>query len=226
MRLLFVCTGNMCRSPLAERLTLAWAHEDLGADSAQVWIASAGTDAQPGRPMETRSARALMELGGTPDGFLARDLEPGMAEATDLVLTMTRRHRNKVLKRSPRAMRWTFALAEAAALLPLADTAGVSRLPLDQRAGALAARLNAARPQRPATAADDIPDPIGQPQAFHSEVGARVAGCLEPLAQLLFAPVLQIPTPRPAVQMGPATVAMPLALPPLPPLRRGTLVNR
>jgi protein-tyrosine phosphatase len=219
MRLLFICTGNMCRSPLAERLTSSWAHDALGAQAAGISVRSAGTDAQPGRAMEARSARALVDLGGDPTGFVARELVRTEAEDADLVLTMTRRHRNKVIKGAPRAMRWTFTLAEAAALIPLADTEGITALPLPERAAALAERLNAARSRRVSDVQDDVQDPIGQPQSVHSDVARQIADCLEPLTELLFAPVPAPRDLRPPMQAGPSTVARPLMLPPLPPPR-------
>jgi protein-tyrosine phosphatase len=220
MRLMFVCTGNMCRSPLAERLTSAWAQAALGAHAAQVRVSSAGTDAPVGRPMEARSARALADLGGSSDGFTARELRLGQAEGMDLVLTMTRRHRNKVLKGSPRAMRSTFTLAEAAALLPLADTTGIADLPVAERAAALAGRLNTARPRRATGDQDDIADPIGQSQAVHTEIARQIAAHLEPLAALLFAPAPRPAAVRPPAQLGPSTVARPMVLPPVRPAGR------
>jgi protein-tyrosine phosphatase len=220
MRLLFVCTGNMCRSPLAERLTRVRAERALGDAAGQVQVSSAGTDARPGAAMETRSARALAELGGSAHGFTARELVRGQAEDADLVLTMTRRHRNKVLKGSPRAMRWTFTLAEAAALVPLADTTGIAGLPLAERASALATRLNAARIRRTAGEQDDVLDPIGRPQQVHREVAAHIAACLEPLTDLLLAPLPPAPSARPPLQDGPSTVARPFLLPPVRPVGR------
>src|SRR3954466_14540445 len=97
MRLLFVCTGNICRSPLAERLAAAWAEQSLGAGAARVHIWSAGTEGRDGKPMDAKSASALSRLGGDPTGFKARTFVPDMADVADLVLTMTRRHRRLVL---------------------------------------------------------------------------------------------------------------------------------
>ena len=97
MRLLFVCTGNRCRSPLAERLAARWAAELLGPRAGEVTTLSAGTAATAGEPMEERSARALSELGGDPRGVAARILTPADVESADLVLTMTREHRRRVL---------------------------------------------------------------------------------------------------------------------------------
>ena len=63
MRILFVCTGNMCRSPLAERLTTSRAERSLGAWAARVHVDSAGTDAVDGRGMDGRSAQVLAAEG-------------------------------------------------------------------------------------------------------------------------------------------------------------------
>jgi protein-tyrosine phosphatase len=186
VRILFICTGNMCRSPLAERLTSAWAEHMLGAEATAVHVRSVGTDAVEGREMDRRSARALAELGGSAAGFTSRTLGPGETEDADLVLTMTRRHRHNVLKEAPRALRRTFTLPEAAALLRLVDTTGLEGLPLDGRALGLASLLDGARRVRPASAQDDVSDPIGRPYRVHQDVAAHISESLVPLADVLF----------------------------------------
>ncbi|MGY1914962.1 arsenate reductase/protein-tyrosine-phosphatase family protein [Blastococcus sp. SYSU DS0973] len=205
MRLLFVCTGNICRSPLAERLATAWADQRLGSVAANVYIASAGTDALDGRAMDKRSAAALTGLGGDPSGFAARTLVPEMATHADLVLTMTRRQRRLVLADAPRALRHTFTLPEAADLLQTADLRGLTELPLHTRARELAVRLNAGRAHRMSIEADDVNDPIGHSGSVHKEVGARIARKLRPLADILFAEGAagQQWSPRPAMRQLP-----------------------
>jgi protein-tyrosine phosphatase len=90
MHLLFVCTGNICRSPPAERLTRAYAeHHGLSAMTAS----SAGIRAVVGYGMEPTAARVLIELGGDPRGFRARQLSTAMVDEADLVLTMSIRQR-------------------------------------------------------------------------------------------------------------------------------------
>jgi protein-tyrosine phosphatase len=186
MRLLFVCTGNICRSPLAERLATSWAEQSLGAGAATVHIRSAGTDALDGKSMDKRSAAALVDLGGDPTGFVAQTIHPRMADEADLVLTMTRRHRRLVLAQAPRAMRHTFTLPEAADLLRTADLRGIADLPLRQRARELAVRLNDGRARRRGHDSDDVFDPIGESSGVHRQVADRISRKLRPLADVLF----------------------------------------
>lgn len=187
MHLLLVCTGNICRSPVAERLTSRWAAQKLGDGASEFLVSSAGTDVVDGHPMHEFSAQALSALGGDPAGFTARSLVPGEAEDADLVLTMTRRQRHVVLRDAPRAMQRTFTLPEAAGLLDAADLTGLTQLPLDQRGRELARRLSAARRRRASWPVDDVRDPIGHPAAVHAAVAGEVARFLEPITTVLFA---------------------------------------
>ena len=215
MRILFVCTGNMCRSPLAERLTSAWVDQRLGSAASAVHVYSAGTDAHDGRSMDGRSAQALSELGGDSTGFTYRLLLRGEAENADLVLSMSRRHRHTLLKHAPRALRWTFTLPEAASLLELVETRGIETLPLPDRAQELALRLNAARARRRSSREDDVPDPIGRPLEEHRQVAEQIKTCLDPLMKVLLAPAV-------AVHRSPMGRSGFLpALPPVPPVRAG-----
>ena len=202
MDLLFVCTGNLCRSPLAERLLRSWAERDLGAAADRLRIAIAGTAAVAG-PMDERSAQALRELGGDPAGASGRPVTPELSAGADLVLTMTREQRRAVLQVDPRGLRRVFTLAEASGLLGLADRTGLALLPPDERARELAARLNGARAYRPGGPDDDIRDPIGQPLEAHREVAARIAEELRPLADVLLAPARGPRLPRRPTPVGP-----------------------
>ena len=114
-------------------------------------------------PMDERSATALRELGGEPDGACARQLRRGEATDADLVLTMTREHREAVLQYDPRALRRVFTLAEASELLSGIDRSGLTLLPADQRARELAARLDAARAHRTGAPPTTSPTRSGGP---------------------------------------------------------------
>jgi protein-tyrosine phosphatase len=146
--------------------------------------------------MDPDTAAALIELGSDSAGFKARDFTRELAEDADLVLTMTRDQRRTVLEASPRGLRRTFTLTEAADLLRRADLAGLSLLPLAARARELGRRLDAARAGRPTGSSDDIADPIGQRAEVHQEVAELVATALRPLADVLFTSVrVQLPAP-------------------------------
>lgn len=91
-RVLFVCTGNICRSPLAEAL-LRRAVEERGLD---VVVASAGTGAWEGAPASEGALLVGLEHDLDLSGHRARLLSRELLEQSDLVLTMARHHRARV----------------------------------------------------------------------------------------------------------------------------------
>ncbi|MFW3172530.1 hypothetical protein [Geodermatophilus sp. CPCC 206100] len=200
MRILFVCTGNLCRSPLAEGLALAWARESLAnsPELAVVDISSAGLAAVPGREMDPHAAEALRRHEAPHPVFRSRPFSSELAEDADLVFTMTRDQRSAVLRAVPRGLRRTFTLTEAAALLSHADRTGLALMPLTSRARELGRRLDVARAGRTTSDQDDTPDPVGKTAAMHDSVAVRVATALRPLADVLFTSVRsELRTPEP-----------------------------
>ncbi|TFV53712.1 hypothetical protein [Blastococcus sp. TF02A-35] len=179
---LLVCTGNICRSALAERLGSAYLHERLGDLVADVRLTSAGTQAVVGSEMHPLSALVLNGFGAEPGAFRAQQLIERHPAEADLILTMTRTHRRDVLAMAPRGLSRTFTLREAAGLLDLvppdADLAGDT---FRERARHLVAALATARSRRGAGAEDDVRDPIGKSAEVHEEVGELIAGALLPL---------------------------------------------
>lgn len=170
---------------MAERLTLAWMATACGRET-EARAFSAGLEAREGQPMDPRSADALTLLGGDPSGFASRRFAAAMAEDADLVLTMTRGQRRSVLAVTPRGLRRTFTLSEAAALLSRADLGGLAEeQSLQERARLLAGRLDAARAFRATSPADDIPDPIQRPGRVHRAVAHLIAEALKPLVATL-----------------------------------------
>ncbi len=93
MRILFVCTGNTCRSPLAEaiaRRILA----DAGKDN--VIVESAGTNAWDGSPASDEALLVGVERNIDLSGHRSRRLTPEMIEKVDLVLVMSPEHLTRV----------------------------------------------------------------------------------------------------------------------------------
>lgn len=114
VRILVVCTGNVCRSPYIERRLQAALDESWGVR--RVHVESAGTLALTGWPMEPAAEVRLVNAGGTATGFVARDLTRELIERADLIITATREHRSKVVQADPKALRRTHALADLAQL--------------------------------------------------------------------------------------------------------------
>lgn len=89
MRLLFVCTGNTCRSPLAEALARREAIErGLG----DVEVASAGTSAWEGAPASDGALLVALERGLDLSGHRAQQLTRELVQAHDVVLAMGPHH--------------------------------------------------------------------------------------------------------------------------------------
>jgi len=91
--ILLVCTGNICRSPLAEAL-LRRTLEQRGVDG--VSVTSAGTGAWDGAPASEGAYLVGLERGLDLSGHRARLLTRELVEEADLILTMARHHRARV----------------------------------------------------------------------------------------------------------------------------------
>jgi protein-tyrosine phosphatase len=178
-RILTVCIGNVCRSPVAERLLRLHLGEAVRAGS--LVVESAGVGAMAGHEVHELALAQLTRLGGSGDGFVARQIMKDHVTQADLVLTATVEVRTKTLREEPRAMKRTFTLAEFAAVCEASWDADV---PTVQDLVAFAAANRALA----ADAALDIDDPMGRSEAVHSDVAdqidrhvRRIAGRLGPL---------------------------------------------
>ena len=90
-RILTVCTGNICRSPMAEyALREALAQEGL---DEHVEVASAGTSGwEVGNPIDPRAGELLHRHGIATDAHRARQMDDAELQAADLVLTLDHDH--------------------------------------------------------------------------------------------------------------------------------------
>ena len=113
LNILVVCTGNICRSPLAEKLLQA----RLTAAGISAIVTSAGTRAMMDHPMTDEAAFLATQYGAEPTLHAAQQLTADRIAAADLVLTASREHRGEVVSRYPRANRYAYTLNQFARLV-------------------------------------------------------------------------------------------------------------
>ncbi len=189
--ILFVCTGNICRSSTAEIVTRSLLVYRLGASATAFAVDSAGTAAIPGARMATGSLTALCDLGARRAAwsFQARELDAGMVVAADLVLAAERCHRQQIVTLEPSALGKTFCLREFVRLLD-----GVDRhdLPVDPVLHACAAVALARRRRgmtgRVREADDALQDPVAHTLSAHQQSVATIAAISRQLVEVLTPP--------------------------------------
>jgi sulfate adenylyltransferase len=116
IRVLFVCTANICRSPYLELR----ARQLLGSDSG-VEVSSAGTRGFDAEPVSDTMDAEFARYGTDVTTFRSRVVTGGMIDEADLVLTAEAAHRTRLLEERPAAFRKIFTLGqfvESAAAAP------------------------------------------------------------------------------------------------------------
>jgi protein-tyrosine phosphatase len=181
---LFVCTGNICRSPIGERLFQSRISRD-----ADVSVTSAGTGALEGWGIDHPSALALRELGVAPEGHAGRRLTREIVEQSDLVLTAERAHRTAVVRMESSSSWRTFTLREFGRLAAHVPLISEIHDPDDLRNRV--AEITAQRGLQ-ATAGgpglDDIGDPFGGAVDIARRTAAQVSEAVDTAIRALGLP--------------------------------------
>ncbi|MGH2740773.1 MAG: hypothetical protein ACRDH6_09875 [Actinomycetota bacterium] len=178
---LIVCTGNICRSPIAEGIFVERSKRLL--DGA-VRVSSAGTWAVPGREPMPEAVGVARELGVDIGALESTRVSEELLERSDLVLTMTQEQRDEIIALVPTAAAKTFTLKELAALLdPMGAPSSANRT----QALAQIAEAHRRRTEETVTIADDeITDPLGLSIAAYRAVASEIANRIDALVHLLF----------------------------------------
>lgn len=98
-QLLFICTGNICRSPMAAALLRNLLPHDTP------WrVASAGLAAMAGNPASCFAQQAVMEYGGDLSAHRSRQLTTALVTGSDLILVMTAQHKQVIHRCFPEGL--------------------------------------------------------------------------------------------------------------------------
>ena len=114
-QLLFVCTANVCRSPMMQFSF----QEEQDLDEQELTVGSAGIDAPSGHAMCGVGSGIITPLHGAPDfveRHAATQLTPGLLSASHLIIAPGRSERGLLAQREPGARSRTFTLGEAVEL--------------------------------------------------------------------------------------------------------------
>jgi protein-tyrosine phosphatase len=179
-----LCTGNVHRSALAASLLRQWADWYLSHDLAGVVsVASAGFAAPVGTPMGDRVLTIARALGADGSSHRAAQVDDPLLAGADLVLVASRRQLEKVLNRTPSAVRKTFTIREAGRIAEGMEAAPPAS-PDDLRH--VVQRLADLRAGAARETDDDIIDPQGLGEAAYLQLVQEEVGALARLAAPLF----------------------------------------
>jgi protein-tyrosine-phosphatase len=161
---LFVCTANQARSPMAEviaRSTL----DRLGVDG---WVSSAGFH-EGGRPATTDARAVMAERGLDLSRHVSRQVGPEMVTGADLVVTMTVDHTLRLATLVPGCQDWTMPLRE------LARAATSGPMSVDQVHAWVRDTAGRRRPEMLLSREDlDVADPAGRGRAAFERTAAEL----------------------------------------------------
>ncbi|MDJ0313992.1 low molecular weight phosphatase family protein [Arthrobacter sp. H35-D1] len=176
-RVLTVCTGNICRSPMAERLLQS--ELDIAAPNVFA-VESAGTAAMVGSDMEPHIEGFVRVLGASSEGFAARQLTREILDKQDLVLALTREHRSRIVEIHPGLLKKTFTLRELARVLPHIDGArGVH--PAERWELAIPLAMRSRTLHRAAAEDDDVVDPYRRGDKVFEEMRQQLVPAVQAL---------------------------------------------
>jgi protein-tyrosine phosphatase len=174
--ILLVCTGNICRSPMAEAIL----RRHLAAQGVEARVTSAGT-MNWARPPTDEAIAVMNEHGLDIVAHRSRPLSAEILAGADLVLGMTRTHVDVVSTQGGDSVGTrTFLVGEAARLAERIGPRGH-----DESVASWVQRLDAARDTRHGRAVDEVADPVGESIDFYRLTATTLDRHLRALAPLL-----------------------------------------
>lgn len=185
--LLTVCTGNICRSPLAQ-LVLSSGLADLPG----VRVHSAGIAALEGVGMPEPALRLAETHGFDGRAHRGQQVTASLLGDADLILAMSREHRRAIVTLAPASVRRTFTIRELANLIPVAeaqlDDSATTSDDMDAaltEAVVLAARLRGTVPPVADPEDLDVIDPYQRSEATYRRAYDELAPAAERVVAFL-----------------------------------------
>lgn len=183
-RILTVCTGNIARSPLAEKLL------EKTLPAADVEVASAGTHAHSGTEVPKEQLKWGERLGAEGlENHRPQRVNAELVEAADLVLGMDRGHRKRLVRMAPAASRKVFTIREFAHLAPHVTPEEAARHiqaaenPLVGAVRAVAAKRGTVPPAKKEDL--DVVDPFGRSGLTYRRSARELAPAVEVVSAYL-----------------------------------------
>ena len=175
MHVLMVCTGNLCRSPMAEAV-FRGAVERRGCD---VTVSSVGTWAYDGNPATAEAVEVVRSRGMDLSAHRSRALAREALEQADVIVAMTSVHRREILDIDPSVDRKVVLMKELVEMALEGELPATSERRLERL-------LGAKRPE--CRRALDLDDPIGKPVGAYERTVAQIELGVEVLVDALCGP--------------------------------------
>lgn len=180
MKVLFVCTGNICRSPMGELMFPLFFHDD------SIVTDSAGIQGLINNSIDPSSERLMEQDGIDASAFRSKRLTPQIAMDSDLILCFTEFQRKKIVELAPRSRIRTFLLTDFADLCTYCRANNmIQGDTLEGRLDSVLMNASLVRPMLPP--AHEIDDPYRKDfpafETTHEQIGeafASIAAALEP----------------------------------------------
>ena len=174
MKVVFVCTGNICRSPMAEAL-LRHGLAERGCNSIEV--SSVGTWAMGGNPAMPEAVETLRALGIDLSQHRSRDVDEAEMAAADVIVVMTSVHVRELKTAVPDATPKVLMLKELTEITPAPVPDGA---PARERLQAL---LTGTKPESRRSL--DVDDPIGLPLGAYERCAKEIQAGVDVLVATL-----------------------------------------
>lgn len=172
MKVLFVCTGNICRSPMGELMFPLFFHDTT------IETDSAGTQGLIDQPIDPSSAKLMPLDGIDSSSFRSKRLTPQLAMSNDLILCFTEHQRKSIVTLAPRVRTRTYTLNDFANLCSyFGENNLLQGTTIEDRMREVMYNTSMVRHMIPQAA--DITDPYNKDfQAFqtaHDQIGYAIA---------------------------------------------------